>query len=127
MLEDIVSNVSGARHAILLSADGLRRGATSGMSADLADTISAAMSGMQSLSRATARFAGPVDSPKWQQTVIEFRHGWIFLIAAGQGAYLAVAAAPDIDMQEITFRMHQLVSRLGKELMTPPREMVDNT
>ncbi|MFC4031339.1 roadblock/LC7 domain-containing protein [Streptomyces polygonati] len=125
MLEDIVSNVSGARHAILLSADGLRRGATSGMSADLADTISAAMSGMQSLSRATARFAGPEDNPKWQQTVIEFKHGWIFLIAAGQGAYLAVAAAPDIDMQEITFRMHQLVSRLGKELMTPAREMAD--
>ncbi|WP_405591686.1 roadblock/LC7 domain-containing protein [Streptomyces sp. NBC_01190] len=126
MLEDIVSNVSGARHAILLSADGLRRGATSGMSADLADTISAAMSGMQSLSRATGRFAGPDDNPKWQQTVIEFKHGWIFLIAAGQGAYLAVAAAPDIDMQEITFRMHQLVSKLGKELMTPPREMADN-
>jgi predicted regulator of Ras-like GTPase activity (Roadblock/LC7/MglB family) len=85
------------------------------------------MSGMQSLSRATARFAGPDESPKWQQTVIEFKHGWIFLIAAGQGAYLAVAAAPDIDMQEITFRMHQLVSRLGKELMTPPREMADNS
>ena len=130
MLEDIVANVPGARHAVLLSADGLSRGATAGMNPDMADTISAAMSGMQSLSRATAHFAGPAgpdDGAKWKQTVIEFSHGWIFLIAAGQGAYLAVAAAPDTDIQEITFRMHQLVSRLGKDLITPPREMADNT
>jgi len=126
MLEDIVANVPGARHAVLLSADGLPRGATKDMDADLTDTISAAMSGMQSLSRATANFAGPDTNPKWQQTVIEFLHGWIFLIAAGQGAYLAVAASPETDMQEITFRMHQLVSRLGKDLMTPIREMADD-
>jgi predicted regulator of Ras-like GTPase activity (Roadblock/LC7/MglB family) len=126
MLEDIVANVPGARHAVLLSADGLPRGTTSGMHADLADTISAAMSGMQSLSRATANFAGSDAAPRWKQTVIEFSHGWIFLIAAGQGAYLAVAASPDTDMQEITFRMHQLVSRLGKELMTPVREMAED-
>jgi predicted regulator of Ras-like GTPase activity (Roadblock/LC7/MglB family) len=127
MLEDVVANVRGARHAVLLSADGLSRGSTAGMNPDMADTISAAMSGMQSLSRATAHFAGPEDGAKWKQTVIEFSHGWIFLIAAGAGAYLAVAAAPDTDMQEITFRMHQLVSRLGKDhLTTPPREMADN-
>lgn len=126
MLEDIVSNVRGARHAVLLSADGLPRGATRGMNPDLADTISAAMSGMQSLSRATAHFAGSDVNPKWQQTVIEFSHGWIFLIAAGSGAYLAVAASPETDMQEITFRMHQLVSRLGKDLTTPLREMADD-
>lgn len=123
ILEDLVANAPGARHAVLLSADGMRRGATSGMDADLADTISAGMSGLQSLSRATARFAGPTDSPQWQQTVIEFRHGWIFLIAAGNGAYLAVAAAPEVDIQDITFRMHQLVARLGRELVTPLREM----
>lgn len=125
MLEGVVTNVPGARYAVLLSADGLPRGATDGMSGDGVRTISAAMAGMQSLSRATAPFAGPDDQPQWNQTVIEFNHGWIFLIAAGQGAYLAAAAAPDTDIQQLAFRMHQLVSRLGHNLTSPPRTEVD--
>ncbi|MER5689869.1 roadblock/LC7 domain-containing protein [Streptomyces sp. NPDC002205] len=121
MLEDIVHNVPRARHAVLLSADGLPRGATEGLAEKDVRTISAAMAGMQSLSRATAHFAGPEEDPQWNQTIIEFSHGWSFLIGAGQGAYLAAAAAPDVDMQQISFRMHRLVARLGNNLTSPPR------
>ncbi|MFE9728643.1 roadblock/LC7 domain-containing protein [Streptomyces sp. NPDC005794] len=121
MLEDIVQNVPRARHAVLLSADGLPRGATEGMAEKEVRTISAAMAGMQSLSRATAHFAGPEKDRQWSQTIIEFSHGWSFLIGAGQGAYLAAAAAPDVDMQQISFRMHRLVARLGNNLTSPPR------
>ncbi|MBV7669385.1 MULTISPECIES: roadblock/LC7 domain-containing protein [Streptomyces] len=121
MLEDIVSNVPRARHAVLLSADGLPRGATEGLAEKDVRTISAAMAGMQSLSRATAHFAGTVGDRQWSQTIIEFSHGWIFLIGAGQGAYLAAAAEPDVDMQQISFRMHRLVARLGNNLTSPPR------
>ncbi|MFE1313907.1 roadblock/LC7 domain-containing protein [Streptomyces sp. NPDC058755] len=125
MLEDIVHNVPKARHAVLLSADGLPRGATDGMAQKDVRTISAAMAGMQSLSRATSHFAGPGDDRQWNQTIIEFSHGWIFLIGAGQGAYLAAAAAPDVDMQQISFRMHRLVARLGNNLTSPPRVNAD--
>ncbi|MFE7751106.1 roadblock/LC7 domain-containing protein [Streptomyces sp. NPDC057428] len=121
MLEDIVHNVPRARHAVLLSADGLPRGATKGLAEKDVRTISAAMAGMQSLSRATAHFAGPEEDRRWNQTIIEFSHGWSFLIGAGQGAYLAAAAAPDVDMQQISFRMHRLVARLGNNLTSPPR------
>ncbi|TWG06327.1 putative regulator of Ras-like GTPase activity (Roadblock/LC7/MglB family) [Streptomyces brevispora] len=121
MLEDIVHNVPRARHAVLLSADGLPRGATEGLAEKDVRTISAAMAGMQSLSRATAHFAGPEEDRQWNQTIIEFSHGWSFLIGAGQGAYLAAAAAPDVDMQQISFRMHRLVARLGNNLTSPPR------
>ncbi|MCY0938765.1 roadblock/LC7 domain-containing protein [Streptomyces sp. H34-S4] len=121
MLEDIVHNVPRARHAVLLSADGLPRGATKGLAEKDVRTISAAMAGMQSLSRATAHFAGPEEDRQWNQTIIEFSHGWSFLIGAGQGSYLAAAAAPDVDMQQISFRMHRLVARLGNNLTSPPR------
>ncbi|MGX4694273.1 roadblock/LC7 domain-containing protein [Streptomyces sp. JNUCC 63] len=121
MLDDIVNNVPKARHAVLLSADGLPRGATDGMAQKDVRTISAAMAGMQSLSRATSHFAGPGEDRQWNQTIIEFSHGWIFLIGAGQGAYLAAAAEPDVDMQQISFRMHRLVARLGNNLTSPPR------
>ncbi|MEU5538674.1 roadblock/LC7 domain-containing protein [Streptomyces sp. NPDC020362] len=127
MLEDIVQNVPRARHAVLLSADGLPRGATEGMAQQDVRTIAAAMAGMQSLSRATSHFAGPGEDRQWNQTIIEFSHGWIFLIGAGQGAYLAAAAAPDVDMQQISFRMHRLVARLGNNLTSPPRVTAEGT
>jgi predicted regulator of Ras-like GTPase activity (Roadblock/LC7/MglB family) len=58
----------------------------------------------------------------WKQTLIEYDGGWIFLIAAGQGAYLAVSAALDVDMESMSFRMQQQVSALGKAMTTPPRQ-----
>ncbi|MES5819854.1 roadblock/LC7 domain-containing protein [Streptomyces sp. RG80] len=121
MVQDIVDNVPRARHAVVLSADGIPRGSTDGLTDKDVRTISAAMAGMQSLSRATAHFAGPSQDRQWNQTIIEFAHGWVFLIGAGQGAYLAAAAEPDVDMQQISFRMHRLVARLGNNLTAPPR------
>ncbi|MET9776875.1 roadblock/LC7 domain-containing protein [Streptomyces sp. NPDC006367] len=121
MVRDIVDNVPGARHAVVLSADGIPRGATEGLAEKDVRTISAAMSGMQALSKATAHFAGPGAGRRWNQTVVEFTEGWAFLIGAGQGAYLAAAAEPDVDLQQISFRMHRLVARLGENLTAPPR------
>ncbi|MBC2869806.1 roadblock/LC7 domain-containing protein [Streptomyces mexicanus] len=125
MLQDIVDNVPKALHTVLLSADGIPRGASDGMDRRAVETISAAMSGMQSLSRAAAKFAGMEPEATWEQTIIEFSHGWVFLIGAGQGAYLAAAAEPDVDMGAISFRMHRLVARLGTNLTTPPRVKAD--
>ncbi|MCX4237635.1 roadblock/LC7 domain-containing protein [Streptomyces sp. NPDC020707] len=127
MVKDIVDNVPGARHAVVLSADGLPRGATDRLTEKDVKTISAAMSGMQSLSRATAHFAGAAPEQQWNQTVIEFSHGWVFLIGAGQGAYLAAAAEPDVDLQQLSFRMNRLVARLGSNLTSPPRVGLDDS
>jgi predicted regulator of Ras-like GTPase activity (Roadblock/LC7/MglB family) len=45
----------------------------------------------------------------------------VFVVAAGKGSYLAAAAGPDVDMQQISFNMQQLVTRLGRELTAPAR------
>ncbi|MFE2044349.1 roadblock/LC7 domain-containing protein [Streptomyces sp. NPDC059477] len=121
MVKDIVDNVPRARHAVVLSADGLPRGATDGLTERDVRAVSAAMAGMQSLSRAVAGFAGPSDQVRWNQTIVEFAHGWIFLIAAGDGAYLAAAAEPDVDIEQISYRMNRLVARLGDSLTSAPR------
>ncbi|CAM5666511.1 Roadblock/LC7 domain-containing protein OS=Streptomyces microflavus OX=1919 GN=G3I39_30800 PE=4 SV=1 [Streptomyces microflavus] len=76
---------------------------------------------MQSLAGAVALHAhpqpGPLAADAWS-----LEDGWIFLIAAGTGAYLAATAAADVDMEAMSFRMQQQVTALGKAMTTPPRE-----
>ncbi|MFF2655487.1 roadblock/LC7 domain-containing protein [Streptomyces sp. NPDC058045] len=121
VLNDVLQ-VRGARHAILVSADGLLLERSTGIGRDSAETNAAAMSSMQSLSRAVAPFVGGEYTGSWRQTLLEYDHGWIFLIAAGSGAYLAASTTPDVDMEAMSFRMQQQVGALGKALTTPPRQ-----
>ncbi|MFR9794799.1 roadblock/LC7 domain-containing protein [Streptomyces sp. MS06] len=118
---DSALEIPGALHAVLISADGLLMARTKDFEKDNADRVAAAMSGVQSLSRSLGFFC---EDPghRWRQTLVEFDGGWVFLISAGDGAYLGVSASPDVDMQDITFRMQQLVGQLGKALAAPPRE-----
>jgi predicted regulator of Ras-like GTPase activity (Roadblock/LC7/MglB family) len=96
------------------------RSHSQGISRDEAERQAAALSGLQSISRSTAEFCAPESSP-WQQTLVEFADGYVFLVAAGAGAYLAVSSTQHVDMETVTYRMHKLVDRLGKELTSPPR------
>ena len=117
---DDVTNVQGARHAILVSADGLLLQASQNIGRDDAETNAAAMSSMQSLSRAVAGFVASGQGI-WKQTLLEYDDGWIFLIAAGSGAYLAVSAALDVDMETMSMRMQKQVKALARALSTPAR------
>ncbi|MEV6103756.1 roadblock/LC7 domain-containing protein [Streptomyces sp. NPDC051940] len=127
VLDDVLQ-VRGARHAILVSADGLLLERASAQSPDVAElgrddaeTHAAAMSSMQSLSRAVAPFVS-AGQGQWKQTLIEYDGGWIFLIAAGRGAYLAASTALDVDMEAMSFSMQRQVAALGKAMTTPPRQ-----
>ncbi|WP_042375819.1 roadblock/LC7 domain-containing protein [Streptacidiphilus melanogenes] len=118
---DSALEIPGALHAVLISADGLLMARTKDFDKDDADRVAAAMSGVQSLSRSLGFFCEDTRGT-WRQTLVEFDGGWVFLISAGEGAYLGVSATPEVDMQDITFRMQQLVGQLGKVLVAPPRE-----
>lgn len=122
MLDEVVK-MPEARHAILLSADGMLRAHSAGIARDEAERQAAALSGLQSISRSTSEFCDRDETP-WQQTLVEFVGGYVFLIAAGPGAYLAVSATENVDMEGVSYRMQKLVDRLGKELTSPPRQGV---
>ncbi|GGU99347.1 roadblock/LC7 domain-containing protein [Actinomadura sp. LOL_016] len=119
MLDDAL-RMPGTRYAILLSADGLLMAHSERIGRDDAERQAAGMAGLQSLARSTAEFCGDAGTT-WQQTISEFDDGYVFLVAAGPGAYLAVSAALDVDMETVSFRLQELVQRLGKELTSPPR------
>jgi predicted regulator of Ras-like GTPase activity (Roadblock/LC7/MglB family) len=120
MLDDALK-MPGSRHAILLSADGLLIASSAHISQDDADRHAAGMAGLQSLARNAGEFCGDPDT-KWLQTVSEFDGGYVFLVAAGPGAYLAASTNDKVDMEVVSFRLQELVQRLGKELTSPPRQ-----
>ncbi|AXQ55520.1 MULTISPECIES: roadblock/LC7 domain-containing protein [Streptomyces] len=119
VLNDVLE-VRGARHAILVSGDGLLLQSSDGIERGEAETNAAAMSSMQSLSRAVAGFVG-LGRGVWKQTLMEYDGGWIFLIAAGQGAYLAVSADVDVDMESMSIRMQKTVAALSRAMGVAPR------
>jgi predicted regulator of Ras-like GTPase activity (Roadblock/LC7/MglB family) len=119
VLDDVLQ-VRGARHAILVSADGILSERSSDIERDEAERYAAGMCSLQSLSRAVAGFV-PAGRGIWKQTLLEYDGGWIFLIAAGNGAYMAVSAALDVDMEAMSFRMQKQVSALREALSTAPR------
>jgi predicted regulator of Ras-like GTPase activity (Roadblock/LC7/MglB family) len=119
MLDDAL-RMPETRHAILLSADGLLMAYSERIERDDAERHAAGMSGLQSLARSAAEFCGDAGT-MWRQTVTEFDDGYVFLVAAGPGAYLAVSATANVDMEAVSFRLQELVQRLGRELTSPPR------
>jgi predicted regulator of Ras-like GTPase activity (Roadblock/LC7/MglB family) len=119
MLDDVLK-AQGTRYAVLLSSDGLMLLYSGQIPKDDADRVAAAMSSVQSLSRAMMQFAG-AGASMWRQTMMEFDQGFMFLAAAGQGAHLLVSTTRDVDMEDVVFRMQQLVQQLSRELATRPR------
>lgn len=126
LLDDLVMRVVGARHAVVLSADGLLIGKSAGLSKDDSDQLSAMASAFQSLARGTGRHFG---GGNVRQTIVEMEHAFLFVTAAGRGACLAVLAEETADMGMIAYEMNLLVKRVGVYLSSAPRNAraaVDN-
>jgi predicted regulator of Ras-like GTPase activity (Roadblock/LC7/MglB family) len=124
LLNDLVERVPTAQQAVVLSADGLMMGASSGLSREDAEHLSAMAAGFQSLAKGASRHfrAGPV-----RQTVVEMESAFLFVTSAGHGACLAVLASSDADLGLIAYEMAMLVARVGEFMTAPDRPAVTST
>ncbi len=120
ILDELVSPPD-ARHAVLLSADGLQTAASAGVDRDMADQVAAIASGIQSLSRSGAKFVSNDPTP-WQQTMVSYQDGYLFVIAAAKGAFLVASAGSAVDIAAFSYQMATTVKRLGPELAVAPRQ-----
>ncbi|MFD4576360.1 roadblock/LC7 domain-containing protein [Streptomyces sp. NPDC058417] len=110
------------RHAIVLSSDGMMVGFSADVDRDLADTVSAIASGMQSLSKRGAAFVQSEPTP-WEQTMVSFTGGFLFLLTAAEGAYLIVSASRNVDIEALSYRMGKTIDSLGSALRVAPRHL----
>jgi len=119
MLTDIVT-VPEVQHAVVVSNDGLEIGRTEQIGRDDAERLAAACSGLQSLARGVAQgFGGRTSSTR--QIIVEYGGGYLFIVAAGAGAHLAVVTGEAVDAGLVAYQMQVLVERIGSHLTSPPR------
>lgn len=118
LLDGLVDQVAGTRHAVVLSDDGLVISKSATIERADADRLAAVATGQQSLARGVGRLfgGGPV-----QQVIVELAELWLFVTAAGQGTHLAVVASQEVDAEVMAVAMHTLVQQVGRNLGTPVR------
>ena len=120
LLENLLAKTPGARHALVLSRDGLKLCLSSGLSADKADQLAAIASGIQSLSHGASVEFGD-GSGGVRQSMTEFHGGILFIVEAGEGAHLAVIGDDTADPGIVGHTMNELVEQIGGYLRAEPR------
>ena len=118
LLDELTTRVPMIRHAVMLSADGLAIATSERISREDGEHLAAVASGLHSLAKGATRHfgSGPV-----RQTMIEFDQGFLFVVAAGGGACLAVFSQAGADVGLVAYEMARLVRRVGEHLTAPPR------
>lgn len=118
LLDGLVDQVSGTRHAVVLSDDGLVISRSRTIERPDAERLAAIATGQQSLARGVGQLfsGGPV-----HQIIVEMADLWLFVIAAGRGTHLAVVASQEVDAELMSVAMHTLVQQVGRNLGTGSR------
>ncbi|MFI0452208.1 roadblock/LC7 domain-containing protein [Actinomadura sp. 6N118] len=118
LLDDLIGRLPHARHAVVLSADGLLMASSRDMSQDDGEHLAAVAAGIQSLAKgAGTRFGGgPV-----RQTIVEMQSAFMLVSVAGKGACLAVLSDEESDVGLIAYEMAVLVTSMGDHLTSPSR------
>jgi predicted regulator of Ras-like GTPase activity (Roadblock/LC7/MglB family) len=108
LLESFVQSTEGVRAAVAVSADGLLLARSAGISTDDADQLSAAVSGMVSLSRgASVRFGGN----ELKLIMVEMRDCLMIISSITEGSCLCVLAAESCDVGLIGYKITLLAER----------------
>jgi predicted regulator of Ras-like GTPase activity (Roadblock/LC7/MglB family) len=121
LLENLLEKTPGARHALVLSRDGLKLCLSPDLSVDQADQLAAIASGIQSLSHGASIEFGD-GSGGVRQSMTEFHGGILFIVEAGVGAHLAVIADEDADAGVVGHNMNELIEQIGEYLRAEPRQ-----
>jgi predicted regulator of Ras-like GTPase activity (Roadblock/LC7/MglB family) len=118
LLDRLVDQVPGTRHAIVLSDDGLVVSQSKEIDRADAERLAAIATGQQSLARGVGDVFG---GGGVHQIIVELASLWLFISAAGRGTHLAVLADQEVDAEVMAVAMHTLVLQVGQHLGTETR------
>ncbi len=110
LLANFARTVPDVAHAVAVSRDGLRLAASADLPTDMADQLSAIISGLASLTTGTARLmsAGHV-----RQTIVDMDGGVVLVMSVGEHALIGVLAATGCDLGQVGYETAMLVHRVA--------------
>jgi uncharacterized protein len=115
LINNFVQTTPGVTHALIVSSDGLALIASTGLSADTADPLSAMTSGLISLGNS---IAGRVGDDGCGQILLRLTHGHYVFMRVSDLADLAVLVDAEANLGVVASRMAQLVGSVG-HVLTP--------
>ena len=118
LLDRLVDEVAGTRHAIVLSDDGMLISQSKEIDRADAERLAAIATGQQSLARGVGEVFG---GGGVLQIIVELANFWLFISAAGRGSHLAVLADQEVEAEVLAEAMHTLVLQVGRHLGTETR------
>lgn len=122
VLDDLVRRVPEARHAIMLSADGLLMAASAALDRDTGENLSAVVAGIQALADAASRQSG---GGAVRQTIVEMEAALLFVTASSRGGVLAVLLQGAADTaSSVAYEMALLANGVDGWAVVPPAASV---
>ena len=115
LVNDFTMHVADIAHAIVVSADGMPLAMSEGIPDQAVEQLAAITSGLTSLAAGAARI---VDAAPALQALVEMDEGLMFVRAVSDGSSLAVLAAPECDVRQVSFEMTRMVEAIGG-ILTP--------
>lgn len=121
LLSSFARQVPDVAHAVALSGDGLRLARSADLPIDMADQLSAVISGLASLTFGAARVmtAGHV-----RQTIVDMDGGVMLVMSVGDRALVGVLASPGCDLGQVGYETAMLVHRVADALEPEARSAV---
>jgi predicted regulator of Ras-like GTPase activity (Roadblock/LC7/MglB family) len=123
LLDRLVDQVPGTRHAVVLSDDGLVISQSRGIARDDAERLAAIATAHQSLARG---FGELFHGGAVRQVIVELAELWLFVSSAGRGTHLAAVAAQEVDAELMAVAMHTLVQQVGQRMGAEARTAAEN-
>ena len=118
LMDDLISRVKDAEHAIVLSSDGLLMASSAGLQRTDGEHLSAVASGLQSLAKGVSDH---ISGGKVRQTVVEWKSQFLIVTTAGERACLAVLCNQHADIGLVAYEMAMMVARVGQYLTSGAR------
>ncbi|MGP3971016.1 roadblock/LC7 domain-containing protein [Streptomyces sp. 6N223] len=120
-----ILEIPEVQHAMVITADGFFE-AHSGLDHDSAEKLSAVLASLLASGRGTSHtyFGG---RSLLRQVMVETHDGYVFVIPAAEGTYLAVFTGSGVAMDNVCYEMQKQVQTLGKAMVSPPRRDIRRT
>jgi predicted regulator of Ras-like GTPase activity (Roadblock/LC7/MglB family) len=112
-----LTQLHGVVHGVVLTSDGMVKGASYGLSREAAEGAAAVASGLQSCARQVAGALSGQPASALRQVVVETGDGFVFSVPAGTHTHLVLYTTREADLGMVSYEVHRHIADLGERVL----------